>query len=244
MTISVFNVAIGLSINHIRDSLNEINRFKLVQMIQLNHDIEDSFIFASKILHRLRLSTWIDPVKCVILLDKSEAFNCRLTDRSSNVFKRRKGDWTSNLNYSKANETSKDFLNVYWDEENATEVVGSIPARILDAARPIIEERKERLKLEKEIEIKIEDPKEKPPNNEYTNLYWQPYNYSVSENEYEIVEDNSAKQPTNVASGGILRSMRESLLRELRRDLTKLTRYQNYSNVFRTVLFHNNFNIF
>ncbi len=103
--------------------------------------------------------------------------------------------------------------------------MGSIPARILDSARPIIEERKERLKTEKETEkvkVEVEGPKEKPPN-EYTNLYWQPYNYSVSENEYEIVEDNSAKQP-NIANGGILRSMRESLLRELRRDLTKLTR--------------------
>ena len=225
VTISVFNVAIGLSINHIRDSLSGINQFKLVQMIHLNHDIEDSFIFASNLFHRLRLSRWVDPVQCVILLDKSETVHCRLSDRDSNIFKKRKGDWTSNLNYPQANERFADFLNVYWDEENATLVVGSIPARILDSARPIIEERKERLKTEKETEkvkVEVEGPKEKPPN-EYTNLYWQPYNYSVSENEYEIVEDNSAKQP-NIASGGILRSMRESLLRELRRDLTKLTR--------------------
>jgi hypothetical protein len=54
----------------------------------------------------------------------------------------------------------------------------------------------------------------------------------VSENEYEIVEDNTAKaleMPTAAAAGGggVLRTMRESLLRELRKDLSKLTNKLN-----------------
>ena len=75
-----------------------------------------------------------------------------------------------------------------------------------------------------ETEVKTEEVKP-PVHNEYTNLYWQPDSCSVSENYYEIVEDNSSKQAGAMSgSGGILKSMRESLLRELRKDLTKLTR--------------------
>ena len=76
-----------------------------------------------------------------------------------------------------------------------------------------------------ETEVKAEEVK-LPVHNEYTNLYWQPDSCSVSENYYEIVEDNSSKQQGGPmsGSGGILKSMRESLLRELRKDLTKLTR--------------------
>ena len=96
-------------------------------------------------------------------------------------------------------------------------------------AQPIIEERIAKQKLLKDNEPKIvaEEPKSKiAAANEYTNLYWQPDNYSATENEYEIVEDNSSKQSI-LGSGGLLRSMRESLLRELRRDLNKITRSSN-----------------
>ncbi len=76
-----------------------------------------------------------------------------------------------------------------------------------------------------ETEVKTEEIKP-PVHNEYTNLYWQPDSCSVSENYYEIVEDNTSKQAAMAGSGGILKSMRESLLRELRKDLTKLTRWE------------------
>ena len=52
-------------------------------------------------------------------------------------------------------------------------------------------------------------------NDDYTSLYWNPEGgegVAKSENEYEVVEENNS----NLFGGGILRGIRESLLRELR----------------------------
>ena len=114
------------------------------------------------------------------------------------VIKRRDDDviaWTSKLNDrkfdKKLNDGFVEVLSVGAEETNAV-VVGSIPMPLLQNAQRIIEERKEREKdKSKETEKKAEEVK--PVVNEYTNLYWQPDNYSLSENEYEIVEDNSSR---------------------------------------------------
>jgi hypothetical protein len=52
----------------------------------------------------------------------------------------------------------------------------------------------------------LTDEEVKPVANDYTNLYWQPDTYSVYENEYEIVEDNSMKlaQPNPAPSDGMV----------------------------------------
>ena len=55
-------------------------------------------------------------------------------------------------------------------------------------------------------------------------LYWNPEGGDQkSENEYEVVEENN-----RYFGGGILRGIRESLLRELRRDLAKFIQPRNY----------------
>ncbi len=54
-------------------------------------------------------------------------------------------------------------------------------------------------------------------NDDYTSLYWNPNEAGEkSENEYEVVEEGS-----RYFGGGILRGIRESILRELRRDLAR-----------------------
>ena len=189
--------------NHIRDALSSLNQFKLVQIIQLTHDIEDSFIFASKILQRFRLLPFFDPSKCIILFNKTDdvIVRCKMMSKHyGDVIKRRDdGDdviaWTSKLNDrkfdKKLNDGFVEVLSVGAEETNAV-VVGSIPVPLLQNAQRIIEERKEREKHKsKETEKKAEEVK--PVVYEYTNLYWQPDNYSLSENEYEIVEDNSSR---------------------------------------------------
>ena len=63
-------------------------------------------------------------------------------------------------------------------------------------------------------------------NDDYTSLYWNPDaegGIEKSENEYEVVEENNG-----IFGGGILRGIRESLLRELRRDLARFIRPANY----------------
>ena len=87
---------------------------------------------------------------------------------------------------------------------------------IWENARPIIEER---LELER-IQAEEEERKRKEAE-DYTSLYWNGSSDGCkqSENEYEVVEENS-----RYFGGGLLRGIRESLLRELRRDLAKLAR--------------------
>ena len=92
---------------------------------------------------------------------------------------------------------------------------------IWENARPIIEERHELERVQAE-----EERNKATSNNDYTNLYWNPgegCGNNPSENEYEVVEENS-----RYFGGGLLRGIRESLLRELRRDLAKFTR-PNYT---------------
>ena len=238
VAISVFNVAIGISINHIRDALSRSNRFKLVQLIRINHDIEDQFFFVTGLLRRLRLGPLFDPTKCVILMQNTDDVIVRCGSPSTKMTLDDVTRWTSNLNYGVDDSKGKDSVDVMSVKADASEetnetVVGSIPASVLMLAKQIVDDRKEKEK-EKSQEIAEAKPEEtKPIVNEYTNLYWQPEDYSVYENEYEIVEDNSqrlgqASHSTGGSSGGgILRSMRESLLRELRRDLNKLTNRSN-----------------
>ena len=243
VAISVFNVAIGISINHIRDALSRSNRFKLVQLIRINHDIEDQFFFVTGLLRRLRLGALFDPTKCVILMQSTDDVIVRCGASSTKMTLDDVTRWTSNLNYGVDDSKCKDSVDVISVKADASEetnetVVGSIPASVLMLAKQTVEDRKEKEK-EKSQEIAEAKPEEtKPVVNEYTNLYWQPEDYSVYENEYEIVEDNSqrlgqASQSAGGSSGlgssggGILRSMRESLLRELRRDLNKLTNRSN-----------------
>ena len=238
----MFNVAIGISINHIRDALSKSNRFKLVQLIQLNHDIEDQFFFVTGILRRLRLGPFVDPTKCVILMQKTDevVVKCRASPTKMTLDDVTR--WTANLNYGRVDGNTKDSIGLMsFDAGTASEatnerVVGSIPASTLLWAKQIIDERKEREKEKSQQEVETKPVETKPVVNEYTNLYWQPEDYSVYENEYEIVEDNSQKLGqaghtaagcSSMGSGGILRSMRESLLRELRRDLNKLTNRTN-----------------
>ena len=85
---------------------------------------------------------------------------------------------------------------------------------IWENARPIIEER---LELER-IQAEEEERKRKEAE-DYTSLYWNGSECKQSENEYEVVEENS-----RYFGGGLLRGIRESLLRELRRDLARLAR--------------------
>lgn len=82
---------------------------------------------------------------------------------------------------------------------------------IWENSRPIIEERHE---LERAEELKNKE--------DYTSLYWNGEE-NKSENEYEVVEENS-----RYFGSGLLRGIRESLLRELRRDLAKFTRPMVY----------------
>ena len=84
---------------------------------------------------------------------------------------------------------------------------------IWENARPILEER---LELER-IQAEEEERKRKEAE-DYTSLYWNGSS-KTSENEYEVVEENS-----RYFGGGLLRGIRESLLRELRRDLARLAR--------------------
>ena len=94
---------------------------------------------------------------------------------------------------------------------------------IWENARPILEERHEFEKAQEEAERnRILTSK----NEDYTSLYWNPeavdghHESAKSENEYEVVEEAHGRY----FSGGILRSIRESLLKELRRDLAKFSR--------------------
>jgi hypothetical protein len=88
---------------------------------------------------------------------------------------------------------------------------------IWENARPIVEERHE---LER---AQAEEERNRIANqqDDYTSLYWNPEGQGgeKSENEYEVVEEGS-----RYFGGGILRGIRESLLRELRRDLARFTR--------------------
>ena len=55
---------------------------------------------------------------------------------------------------------------------------------------------------------------------DYTSLYWNPTEGGEkSENEYEVVEEGN-----RYFGGGLLRGIRESILRELRRDLARFTK--------------------
>ena len=94
---------------------------------------------------------------------------------------------------------------------------------IWENARPILEERHEFEKAQEEAERnRILASKN---SEDYTSLYWNPEavtdnEAAKSENEYEVVEEAQGRY----FSGGILRSIRESLLRELRRDLARFSR--------------------
>ena len=137
VTISVFNVAIGVSINQIKESLSTKNRFKLVQKIQLSHDIEDAFIFASKIFQRCRFLNDLDPSECVRLLKKSEDTIVEAKLRSQRPRNRdaSHAQWTKKLNYAKMKE--EDYLvDVYLispaeNEEGVSSplLMGSIPGK-------------------------------------------------------------------------------------------------------------------
>ena len=73
-------------------------------------------------------------------------------------------------------------------------------------------------------------------NDDYTSLYWNPEGgegVAKSENEYEVVEENNS----NLFGGGILRGIRESLLRELRMSTSHvLTNFENPLVMFRFFL--------
>ena len=137
VTISVFNVAIGISINHIKESLSGKNWFKLVQKIQLSHDIEDAFIFASKIFQRCRFANDLDPSECVRLLKKSEdtIVEAKLRSQRPQIRNSSHVQWTNKLNYAKIKE--EDYLvDVYLISSAETEegissplLMGSIPGK-------------------------------------------------------------------------------------------------------------------
>ncbi len=88
---------------------------------------------------------------------------------------------------------------------------------IWENAKPIIEEK---------IELqRVQAEEMKKNNDDYTSLYWNPgeENGNKSENEYEVVEESN-----RFFGGGLLRGIRESLLRELRKDLARLARPMVY----------------
>ena len=94
----------------------------------------------------------------------------------------------------------------------------SCPGWIWENARPIIEERLELERAQAEVERNNANQ-----GDDYTSLYWNSEANAKSENEYEVVEENS-----RYFGGGLLRGIRESLLRELRRDLAKFTRSDRF----------------
>ena len=88
------------------------------------------------------------------------------------------------------------------------------PAWIWENSRPILEERHE---MER---ARAEEERNKSAQNEddYTSLYWNPG--KDAENEYEVVDQENSRY----FGSGILRGIKESLLRELRRDLARFAR--------------------
>ena len=73
-------------------------------------------------------------------------------------------------------------------------------------------------------------------NDDYTSLYWNPEGgegVAKSENEYEVVEENNS----NLFGGGILRGIRESLLRELRMSSSHVLTNFESTKKFHKILF-------
>lgn len=87
-------------------------------------------------------------------------------------------------------------------------------AWICENSRPIIEERHEMERARAE-----ELSKSAPNDDDYTSLYWNPG--KDSENDYEVVDQENCSR---YFGSGILRGIKESLLRELRRDLARFAR--------------------
>ena len=82
--------------------------------------------------------------------------NCQFSSSSSHqyssdVTRRKKGDWPSKLNFANHHRQQRkdDLLDVFSfvnsDEEISPEIVGSIPASVFANAKPILDERKAKM---------------------------------------------------------------------------------------------------
>eukprot|EP00093_Oithona_nana_P009557 09557.XXX_475177_474391_1 [CDS] Oithona nana genome sequencing. len=196
-------------------------------MILNNLEIEETMLISAKLFRKLKCCCfqWVKMATLLHGIGNDEDVNCKYfmlpcqTTEDENAKRRRRRSKAVVLPLRFGNAISVSNMAVFQEtKECSQQATGfTLPGWIWENARPIIEER---LELER-IQAEEEEERKRKEAEDYTSLYWNGSSDGCkqSENEYEVVEENS-----RYFGGGLLRGIRESLLRELRRDLAKLAR--------------------
>jgi len=243
LSIGAMNILIGLCVANIKDIMMQKEDFKLGQMIINNVNTEETLLLLAKLFKKCMPCLHSGLLKQASLLyfngDKNGQ-NClfkvlpyatkpqkRSKRRPISVLPLRFGNSTRIINM----QVIQTRIPVDLDEdkekgdemETCRKTNFTLPGWIWENAMTILEEKHEfeRARAEEERRRLANQ------NDDYTSLYWNPEGgegVAKSENEYEVVEENNS----NLFGGGILRGIRESLLRELRRDLAKFIQPKEY----------------
>ena len=250
LSIGVMNVLIGLCVANIKDILMQKEDFKLASMILNNLEIEETMLISAQFFQKLKCCCFQWVKMATLLYGDDETVNCKYfmlpyqNTEDGNAKRRRRRSKAAVLPLRFGNAISVSNMALFQETKECSQqdtgftlpgernkfrnknfqlhlneanyIFHLFSGWIWENARPIIEER---LELER-IQAEEEERKRKEAE-DYTSLYWNGSSDGCkqSENEYEVVEENS-----RYFGGGLLRGIRESLLRELRRDLAKLAR--------------------
>ena len=209
LTLCFCNVLIGVSIVNVKSILAQKQDYKLTKMIIINYNVEDTYHFILNIICCTRKGCCFYVKKFfkkwVSLLETHHMFGLKPLAVNSPA-PRVIGDEVTHCQVPifKSSLECQGPLTGY-----------KVPGWIWENSRGLIEDKHEDLKARNAERKRLGD------NDDYTSLYWD--SSDTPENEYEEVEANGESK------GGI-KGLRESLLREIRKDFGRLLRTDRVYN--------------
>lgn len=235
VVIGAVNILIGISVANVGDALKQEHDFKLGQMILNAFDIEHLMLFLAKIFHNLRLKCLSDKLikACMMIIDSKDE-SVFIHPQCKKLRKQRKRNQILPMRFG--NDLDEVNLPVFKqkindeEKENSLDLVRTchtLPGWIWKNIQPVLEERKQLEEDKRKTCEEGEALKQRYLNinkgNEDECHYMCPDWVSEKDTEpyYETVNPERAREAN---------MLKESILKELRKDLSKFIKIDKFSS--------------